>query len=76
MLPWFGGLALLSYLGDYGGGRGTIGFGSAIPILFVFSVVIYVLALSVRLDRRTVDDHIEHVQHEAEIEESELGGGL
>jgi hypothetical protein len=38
-LPWPAGLALISYLGDYGG-TGLIGFGWAIPVLFVFSAVI------------------------------------
>ncbi len=73
MLPWLGGLALISYLGDYGG-RGVIGFGWAIPLLFVFSVVIYVIALNVRLAPDVVAEHVEESRKEAELEEQELAG--
>jgi amino acid transporter len=73
MLPWLGGLALISYLGDYGG-RGVIGFGSAIPIMLVFSVVIYALALYVRLDPEVVERNVEETKNEVAAEEEELDG--
>ncbi|HET6625028.1 MAG TPA: APC family permease [Nocardioidaceae bacterium] len=73
VLPWLGGLTLISYLGDYGGGRGVIGFGAAIPITFVFTVVIYAIAYTVRLDPEAVQAHIEESRHEAEVEVAELG---
>jgi amino acid transporter len=73
MLPWLGGLAVISYLGDYGG-KGVIGFGEAIPILFVFSVVIYTIALSVRLHPDEVAAHVEEARRESELEEGELAG--
>jgi amino acid transporter len=73
MLPWLGGLALISYLGDYGG-RGVIGFGTAIPIMFAFSVAVYVLALSVRLDPEAVERNVDGVKDEAAAEEAELEG--
>ena len=71
LLPWLVGLALISYLGDYGG-REVIGFGTAIPILFVFSVVIYWIALQVRLAPDAVKEHVENARLESEIEEKEL----
>ncbi len=71
LLPWLVGLALISYLGDYGG-REVIGFGTAIPILFVFSVVIYWIALQVRLAPEEVKEHVENARKESEIEEKEL----
>jgi amino acid transporter len=71
VLPWLGGLALISYLGDYGG-RGVIGFGSAIPIIFVFSVVIYALAMRFSLSAEEAEEHIERSRQESEIEEAEL----
>ncbi|MGN6575684.1 MAG: APC family permease [Nocardioides sp.] len=71
VLPWLGGLALISYLGDYGG-RGLIGFGSAIPILFVFSVVIYAIAIKTRLAPEFVKEHVEAARRESESEEKEL----
>lgn len=73
LLPWLGGLAVISYLGDYGG-KGVLGFGTAIPILFVFSVVIYVIALKVRLHPDTVAAHVEEAMLESELEEEELAG--
>ncbi len=71
LLPWLGGLALISYLGDYGG-REVIGFGTAIPILFAFSVAIYWIALQVRLAPEDVKVHVENARMESEIEEQEL----
>jgi amino acid transporter len=71
VLPWLGGLALISYLGDYGG-RGVIGFGSAIPILFVFSVVIYAIAMRFSLSTEEAERHIEDSRREAEVEEQTL----
>jgi amino acid transporter len=71
VLPWLGGLALISYLGDYGG-RGVIGFGTAIPVLFVFSVAIYAIAVKTRLAPEFVKEHVENARKESEIEEKEL----
>ncbi len=73
LVPWLIGLTLVSYLGDYGGGTGTIGFGAAIPILFVFSLAIYLLAYRVRLDPSVVEEHIEETRREVALEESALG---
>jgi amino acid transporter len=71
VLPWLGGLALISYLGDYGG-RGLIGFGTAIPILFVFSVAIYAIAVKSRLAPEFVKEHVEAARRESESEQKEL----
>src|SRR4051812_2926016 len=71
VLPWLGGLALISYLGDYGG-RGVIGFGAAIPIIFVFSLVIYALAMRFSLSAEEAEEHIERSRRESELEEKEL----
>ncbi|HEX6516364.1 MAG TPA: APC family permease [Nocardioidaceae bacterium] len=73
LLPWLGGLALVSYLGDYGG-LGVIGFGEAIPILFGLSLVVYVIALNVRLTPEEVAVHVEESRRESTIEETELAG--
>jgi amino acid transporter len=71
VLPWLGGLAAISYLGDYGG-RGVIGFGVAIPILFVFSAVIYALAMHFSLSAEEAQRHIDDSRQEAEVEERDL----
>jgi amino acid transporter len=71
LLPWLGGLALISWLGDYGG-LGLIGFGWSIPILFAFSVAIYFIAISVRLSPEEAARHIEDSRAEAHVEDEEL----
>ncbi|MEO7069236.1 MAG: APC family permease [Nostocoides sp.] len=72
-LPWLGGLALASWLGDYGGGRGVLHFGSSIPVIFVFSLLVYWLAYTLRLRRPLVLANIERVKSEAAAEEEDLG---
>jgi hypothetical protein len=73
VLPWLAGLTALSYYGDYGGGRGVIGFGLAIPVVLVFSVAIYALAYALRLDPASVRRHVEESMRESEAEQAELG---
>lgn len=72
VLPWLAGLAVLSYLGDYGGGRQVIGFGLAIPVILVFSAVIMWLALQVMLPGDVVREHVAQSAHESELEQTEL----
>ncbi len=72
-IPWLAGLAIISWLGDYAGGLGVIHFGSAFPVTFVFSALIYWLAYTLRLDRQTVEKNIAEVRAEAEAEEAALG---
>ncbi|WP_137120340.1 APC family permease [Segeticoccus rhizosphaerae] len=71
-LPWLGGLALWSWMSDYGG-KGWLHFADAIPVLVVFSAVIYYIAYRVRLTPAEVEEHIAESRREAEIEEEELG---
>ena len=71
VLPWLGGLALISYLGNYGG-RGVLTFGTAVPIIFVFSCLIYVLAVRSRLATDEMERHIENSRKESDQEEQEL----
>lgn len=74
VLPWLGGLALLSWLGVYGGGIGLLGFGTAIPVIGVFSAVIYALAVALRLPPDQVRAHVEASRAESAVEQAELGG--
>ena len=71
-VPWLAGLALISYLGDYGG-TGLIGFGWAFPVLFVFSAVIYGIAYSFALPAEQIERYVDDAQAEAAAEEAELG---
>ena len=71
VLPWLAGLALISYLGDYGG-RGVIGFGTSFPVIAVFSAAIYALALWSALPAEEAAQHIAQAEAEAATEEEEL----
>jgi amino acid transporter len=72
LLPWLGGLALISYLGDYGG-KGVFGGPQvSIPLILVFSLVIYAIAYKFRLSSEDAQGHIEKSQQEAAVEEGEL----
>src|SRR4051794_13657040 len=67
VVPWLGGLALISYLGNYDG-RGVLTFGTSVPILFVFSCLICVLAVRSRLATDEIERHIENSRQESEQE--------
>lgn len=49
MLPWQGGLCLLSWIGHYDGGLDLMVFGVGELVVLVFSVAIYVLAVRCRM---------------------------
>ena len=74
MLPWLGGLALISWLGSYpdpsvqAGNRGVLGLDSAIPVIALFSALIMALAQRRRLPGARVHDHLREAQFEAEPE--------
>ncbi|MGI8760964.1 MAG: APC family permease [Jatrophihabitantaceae bacterium] len=78
-LPWLGGLCLVSYLGSYpdksmhAGNRAVIGFGWGFVVMLGLTIVVYALALSVRLPRERVEANIEETLAEAQEEERELG---
>lgn len=64
VLPWLGGLALISYLGIYpapAAGAGNLGwlpFGWSILVVALFSAAIMWLAVSCRLPRARVEQHL------------------
>ena len=76
--PWLGGLALISYLGDYPdkskhvGNTGTIGFGWGFVVVLALTAVVYVLAQRVRLPRHRVQQHVDQTMAEAESESEAL----
>ena len=77
MLPWLGGLVLLSYLGNYpepaAGNLNILTFETSIPLILVFSIAIYALAMKFCLPTPEMERHIEATRDEAELEEEELG---
>jgi amino acid transporter len=76
VLPWLGGIALISYLGDYDGGQAVIkGLGMGFLVNAVWTVVIFYLALRMRLPGSRVREIIGELPHdEVEAEEPALAG--
>jgi amino acid transporter len=64
--PYLVGLAGISYLGTFGDGAGVIPFGWDVLVVSVFSIVIYALAMSVRLTPEEVRRHVAEAREEAE----------
>jgi hypothetical protein len=51
-------------------------FDSAIPVMFVFSALVYWYAGTCKLPTADVERHIAESQHEAELEDEQLGAAL
>jgi len=62
--PYYGGLSLLSYLGNYGDGLGVIPAGIDMIVLTVFSLAVFWLAVRLRLPGRTIGELIAAEQDE------------
>jgi hypothetical protein len=79
LVPWLGGLCLLSYLGSYPdksehkGNLAVLGFGWGFVVMLALTALVYWLALRLRLPSNEVDANVAEVLREAEIEEHELG---
>jgi amino acid transporter len=71
VIPWLGGLALISWLGAYpdpaqhAGNLGLLGIDTAIPVIAVFSALIMWLAYAFRLPAAQVREHLAEAQAEA-----------
>jgi amino acid transporter len=74
LLPYLGGLTLISFVGakDFGG-RGVFPFGWDALVVAVFGVAIYVLALTLRLPAENVKRYMTELGAETESEEEQLG---
>jgi amino acid transporter len=77
-LPWFGGLALISYLSTFPdgprmGNTGTIPFGWDFLVVLALSAGVWWLALRDRLPTERVEEYIEETTAEAAEEEQTLG---
>jgi len=73
VIPWLAGLAVVSWLGSFGGGRGYITFEIGFAVVAGLSLLIYWLAYQVRLAPAIVAGHVEESRTEAAVEEQELG---
>jgi len=74
VLPWLAGLAVMSYIGDFDGGRGWVTFWPANAIVVVFSVAIYYFGISCALPTERIEEHVAEAEREAEDEEETVGG--
>jgi amino acid transporter len=78
LLPWLGGLTIVSYLGNFpdkstgAGNTGVINFEWALLVLFALSAAVYALAYRFRLSPEEAQEHIEISKHEAEVSDEEL----
>jgi amino acid transporter len=66
MWPWLVGLAVISYLGSFDGGRVDLPFGADIGVTAAFSLAIYYFALSRRLSSEDTKERI-RVSSEEEL---------
>ncbi|HEU5269157.1 MAG TPA: APC family permease [Jatrophihabitans sp.] len=76
VLPWLGGLCLISYLGDYpehsahAGNTSTIGFGWGFLVILALSAVVYFLALRQRLPVEQVETKRAETAAESALDEA------
>ena len=73
VLPWLAGIALISFLGDYDGGQGVIkGLLMGFAVNAVWSVVIFFIAVRMRLPGSRVREIIDELPHD-EVTMEEAG---
>lgn len=76
MLPWLGGVTLISWLGGcpalHAGNQGVLDFAGSAIALLVLSAIVYVLAHRFRLSPGAAERHVLHSQREAEVTEQQL----
>ena len=72
VIPWLGGLTLISFLGTYpeldkgAGNLGVLSITTAIPVIAIFSALIMWLAHAMRLRGKDVDAYVDETWEEAE----------
>jgi hypothetical protein len=60
VLPWLGALALVSYLGTFGSeSANVLRLGAVAPIIFVLSVIVYLVAYKLRLPETRTREMVE-----------------
>ena len=63
LLPYFVGMALFSYYGNFGGGKGMLPFGMDMVYVAIFSAVIFFIAIAQRLVPAETEAQIERERH-------------
>jgi amino acid transporter len=76
LLPWLGGMTLVSWLGKYpepyAGNKGVLTFESSFLVVLALSLLVYWLAYRFRLSPEEARAHIEGSEHEAAVTEEQL----
>ena len=70
---WLAGLALLSYLSGDLDNAAKMGFWTSVIVTTVFSIVVFYIAIALRLGRESTDEHMAAIKAEAAAEDSALG---
>jgi amino acid transporter len=73
LVTWLAGLAILSYLAGDLDDTARMGFWTSAIITAVFSVVIFYIAIALRLGREETDRNMEAIRAEAAAEDEALG---
>jgi len=73
VVTWLAGLAILSYLAGDLDDASKMGFWTSAIITVVFSVVIFYVAIAVRLGPEETERHMEAIRAEAEQDDEALG---
>ena len=63
LIPYFIGMGLFSFYGNFGGGKGDLPFGMDMVYVAIFSVVIFFIAVSQRLPADETKAQIEQERH-------------
>jgi amino acid transporter len=72
LAPWLGGMAIISYLGRFGG-HGQLPRWWDLVILAAFSITVYAIALAVRLAPNDARQHARDAEEEISNQRTELG---
>ena len=73
LVPYLVGLGLISYFGNYGNGKNVLPFGWDFLVVAVFSLIIFGLAIALRLPARETTKQFALYQKEQKGSEHELG---
>lgn len=69
LLPWFGGMFVLSGLGTIGGGLGVLSFVAEIVLIAIWSLIVLWMAVATALNPDDTDDIIADILSHTDIEQ-------
>ncbi|MCX7124851.1 MAG: hypothetical protein NTU49_03685 [Gammaproteobacteria bacterium] len=64
LVPYLAGLCVISYFGTYDGGQNSLTFGWDFLVIGLFSLIIFCLAIKLRLGNKVVEQQFALYQHE------------